>query len=58
MCDELRATIAELRAKGAEVSNEVTEQRWGLTTTLTVPGAGELHLYEPRHPSPGQRSPA
>ena len=52
MCDEIEATIAELRAKGVEVSGEVTEQRWGLTTSFAVPGAGRMHLYEPRHPRP------
>ncbi len=54
MCDDLGATADELRAKGVEVSDEVTEQRWGLTTSLKVPGAGDLHLYEPRHPRPSR----
>ena len=52
MCDELDATIAELRAKGVDVSDEITEQRWGLTTSLALPGGGRLGLYEPRHPRP------
>jgi predicted enzyme related to lactoylglutathione lyase len=50
MCDDLEATVADLRAKGVELSGEVTEQPWGLLTTLTVPGAGQLGLYQPRHP--------
>ncbi len=58
MCDDLEETITELRAKGAEVSDKVSEQRWGRTAALTVPGAGDLHLYEPRHPRPGHESPA
>ena len=53
MCDEIGATIDELRAKGVEVSDEVSEQRWGLTTSFAVPGAGRMHLYEPHHPRPG-----
>jgi catechol 2,3-dioxygenase-like lactoylglutathione lyase family enzyme len=52
MCDELHATIAELRAKGVDVSDEITEQRWGLTTSFALPGGGRLGLYEPRHPRP------
>ena len=39
-------------AKGAEFVEGVVEQRWGLSTTLKLPGGGELPLYEPRHPSP------
>ncbi len=52
MCDDLNATIAELRSRGAEVGDEVTEQRWGRTTTLRVPGAGDVRLYEPHHARP------
>lgn len=52
MCDDLHATVAELEAKGAEFADGVSEQRWGLTTTLKLPGGGQLQLYEPRHPSP------
>jgi len=49
MCDDLEATMADLKAKGVALG-EVTEARWGLLTTLQVPGAGEIGLYEPRHP--------
>jgi catechol 2,3-dioxygenase-like lactoylglutathione lyase family enzyme len=52
MCDDINATVAELEAKGAEFVDGIVEQRWGLSTTLKLPGGGELPLYEPRHPSP------
>jgi hypothetical protein len=52
MCDDLDATVAELRAKGAEIAAEVSEERWGRLTAIEVPGGGEIGLYEPRHPSP------
>ena len=29
MCDDIGATLAELRARGAEVAQEVSDQRWG-----------------------------
>jgi catechol 2,3-dioxygenase-like lactoylglutathione lyase family enzyme len=51
MCDDLEATAAELRAKGAELG-DVSEERWGRLTAIRLPGGGELGLYEPRHPSP------
>jgi catechol 2,3-dioxygenase-like lactoylglutathione lyase family enzyme len=50
MCDDLAATVADLTAKGVEFTSGVSEQGWGLLTTLRVPGAGEIGLYEPRHP--------
>ena len=52
MCDDIRATVAELEAKGVEFSSEITEQRFGLVTSIRLPGGGELPLYEPRHPRP------
>jgi catechol 2,3-dioxygenase-like lactoylglutathione lyase family enzyme len=50
MCDDLEATIAELEAKGVEVRDPISDQGFGRTTSITVPGAGWVLLYEPRHP--------
>jgi catechol 2,3-dioxygenase-like lactoylglutathione lyase family enzyme len=52
MCDDIRATVEELKGKGVEIDEHFAEQRWGITTSLRLPGGGELGLYEPRHPSP------
>jgi predicted enzyme related to lactoylglutathione lyase len=52
MCDNIEATVRELTAKGVEFDNEIVEQRWGLITTMLLPGGGRLGLYEPRHASP------
>jgi hypothetical protein len=52
MCDDVRATVAELRARGTEVVTDVSERAFGLMSTIRLPGGGELGLYEPRHPSP------
>ena len=51
MCDDIEATIAELRAKGATVG-DATDAGWGLLTSIRLPSGAELGLYEPRHPSP------
>lgn len=52
MCDDLATTMADLGAKGAEFSGEPTDQGWGISVALKVPGAGELMLYEPRYDPP------
>lgn len=52
MCDDVRATLAQLRAKGVEPAGEVSDQGWGVLAHIEVPGMGKLGLYEPRHPSP------
>ncbi len=49
MCDDIAATVDELRAKGVEIPGEIVDEGFGLTTMIVVPGAGEMMLYEPRH---------
>jgi catechol 2,3-dioxygenase-like lactoylglutathione lyase family enzyme len=52
MCDDLAATVDELRNKGVELAGPVTEEAFGLMTAIRLPGGGELGLYQPRHPTP------
>ena len=49
MCDDLTATIEELRSKGINVRAEPQDEGFGITTTIVLPGDLELMLYEPRH---------
>jgi catechol 2,3-dioxygenase-like lactoylglutathione lyase family enzyme len=48
MCDDVRATIAALAAKGVTCT-EVEQESWGLRTTIRMPSGGEIGLYQPRH---------
>ncbi len=52
MCDDLEATMAELRAKGAEFEGELQQEPWGITTQLRIPGAGTMTLYQPTYDPP------
>ena len=54
MCDDIHATLAELRGRGVEVAREVSDQRWGLMAAIRLPDGSEFGIYEPRHPSPLQ----
>jgi hypothetical protein len=51
MCDDVKALIAEMRAKSVACS-EVEEERWGSLTHVTLPGGGRLGIYQPKHASP------
>jgi hypothetical protein len=51
MCDDLDATVAELRGKGIVFRDDRQEARWGLTITMVLPGDVPVLLYEPRHPT-------
>ena len=52
MCDDIEATLAELRGKGVEVARDVADQGWGLLAAIRLPDGTEFPLYQPRHPSP------
>jgi predicted enzyme related to lactoylglutathione lyase len=54
MCDDIHATLAELRNKGVEVARDVADQGWGLLAAIRLPDGSEFPIYEPRHPSPLQ----
>ena len=52
MCDDVQATLEELRGKGVAPAGEVSDEGWGVLAHIEVPGMGLLGLYQPRHPSP------
>jgi predicted enzyme related to lactoylglutathione lyase len=52
VCDDLDATMAELKEKGAEFTREPRDDGWGITTDLQVPGGPTVMLYQPRYDPP------
>jgi catechol 2,3-dioxygenase-like lactoylglutathione lyase family enzyme len=50
MCDDLEAEMRRLEGQGVRCS-DVEHERWGLVTTLVLPGGGEVGLYQPTHPT-------
>jgi hypothetical protein len=52
MCDDIVTTTDDLRGRGIEVRGQPTDEGWGITVMLVLPGGVEVLLYEPRHPSP------
>lgn len=52
MCDDIQATVQELRAKGVEFTKPIQDAGFGLMTSLRIPGGSELGIYEPKHASP------
>lgn len=51
MCDDIAATMVELRAKGIEFKGEPESQGFGIVTTMVLPGGVDVILYQPRHPT-------
>jgi catechol 2,3-dioxygenase-like lactoylglutathione lyase family enzyme len=52
MCDDIGATLADLGAHGAEISQAPSDQGWGILAAIRLPDGTELSVYEPRHPTP------
>ena len=51
MCDDLKATMTDLKRKGVEFTRGVVDEGWGLVTSIRLPGGGALGLYQPKHPT-------
>src|SRR5687767_5029443 len=52
MCHDIERTVEELKGKGVEFVTPIEDEGWGLIAQFKIPGAGEIGLYEPKHPSP------
>ena len=50
MCDDIESTLAELKDRGVEISQPVTDQGWGLLSAIRLPSGADLGIYQPRHP--------
>jgi predicted enzyme related to lactoylglutathione lyase len=48
-CDDIEATVAELRARGVEFTDAVSDQGYGLVIHFTMPGGVQVELYQPRY---------
>ena len=49
MCDDIHATVRELRSKGIEVKGEPEDEGFGITVMTVLPGGVEVMVYQPRH---------
>lgn len=51
MCPDVEAFRAAMKAREVAVS-EVRDEGWGRLCAVTLPGGGEVGVYEPRHARP------
>lgn len=48
-CDDIAATVAELKARGVEFTRGVEDHGYGLVTYFRVPGGFAVQLYQPHY---------
>ena len=46
-CDDVAETVAELRGRGVEFTDDITDEGYGLVTHFKVPGGFAMQLYQP-----------
>ena len=51
MCDDIEKTLAEVAAKGVEISAPIIDHGWGLLASIKLPSGSDLPIYQPRHPT-------
>ena len=48
-CDDIEKTVAELRGRGVEFNDAITDRGYGLVIHFTMPGNVNVQLYQPRY---------
>ena len=56
MVDDLAAFVARMNDRGI-LCTPPRDQGWGVLTQLSLPGGGQLGIYEPRHARPNWLAP-
>jgi hypothetical protein len=51
ICDDVEALVAEMRRRKIACA-PIQNQGWGLLTQVTLPGGGQIGVYQPRHARP------
>jgi glyoxalase/bleomycin resistance protein/dioxygenase superfamily protein len=48
-CDDIQGTVADLRSRGVEFTQEVADHGYGFVTYFSMPGRVRVQLYEPKY---------
>ena len=47
--DDIHAAVAEMRGRGVEFDDEISDPGYGLTIHFTMPGGVKVELYQPHY---------
>ena len=48
-CDDIEATVAELRGRGVQFKDEISDQGFATAIHFDMPGGVEMMLYQPKY---------
>jgi len=53
-CDDIKKTVADLKSRGVEFTDGITDAGYGLVTHFKMPGDFQVQLYQPRYKRGGE----
>lgn len=48
-CDDIHGTVAQLKERGVEFTEDVSDAGYGFVTYFSIPGGVKVQLYEPKY---------
>jgi catechol 2,3-dioxygenase-like lactoylglutathione lyase family enzyme len=48
-CDDIQQTVADLKAKGVEFTQDIEDQGYGFITFMRAPGGVDIQLYQGKY---------
>ena len=48
-CDDIQETVRELKGRGVEFTEEISDQGYGLVTCFKMPGEVKVQIYQPHY---------
>lgn len=48
-CDDIKKTVAELKSRGVEFTDDIVDAGYGLVIHFKMPGDFQVQLYQPRY---------
>lgn len=57
-CDDIRETVAQLKARGVQFADEIKDQGYGLVTHFRAPGDFQIQLYQAKYRTAANTAPA
>lgn len=55
MCEDIEKFVAEMQRRGIACSG-INAMGWGMLSQITLPGGGQIGVYQPRHARPESMS--
>jgi len=57
-CTDINGTVADLKSRGVEFTEDVADHGYGFVTHFNVPGGIKVQLYEPKYVKAARPKPA